>query len=67
MTKYETVSCMGRFADSDFDYQVTIALGSWDGVEDREDEDIFYYMDGEPLEVGMVLDDGFVITEVCDA
>jgi hypothetical protein len=64
MPKYETVSCVGRFGDSDFDYEVTIALGEWDGVEDHEDEGIFYYMDGEPLKVGMVLDDGFVITEV---
>jgi hypothetical protein len=64
MAKYETVSCVGRFGDSDFAYEVTIALGEWDGVEDQEDEGIFYYMDGEPLAVGMVLDDGFVITEV---
>jgi hypothetical protein len=64
MKKYKTVTCAGRFEDSDFDYEVTIALGEWDGVEDYEDEGIFYYMDGEPLEVGTVLDDGFVITEI---
>jgi hypothetical protein len=45
-------------------YQVDIALGSWDEVEDEEDRNIFFYMDGEPLEVGLILDDGFVIVDI---
>jgi hypothetical protein len=45
-------------------YQVDIALGAWDEVEDEEDRNIFFYMDGEPLEVGLILDDGFVIVDI---
>ena len=45
-------------------YQVDIALGSWDEVEDEEDQSIFFYMDGEPLELGLILDDGFVIVDI---
>lgn len=43
---------------------VDISLDAWDGVEDYEDETIFFYMDGQPLEVGSVLDDGFVIVQI---
>jgi hypothetical protein len=43
---------------------VVVALEEWDGVEDAEDEGIFFYMDGEPLKVGAVVADNFVITEV---
>jgi hypothetical protein len=39
---------------------MTVALGEWDGVEDAEDERIFYYLDGEPA-IGEHSD--FVITE----
>lgn len=63
--KYETVWCEGYWSgEPEHIYEVKIALGGWDGVEDYEDEGIFFYMDGEPLEVGTVLDDGFVITQV---
>jgi hypothetical protein len=44
--------------------QVKIALGSWDEEEDHEDQSIFYYMDGEPLEEGLIISDGFVIISV---
>jgi hypothetical protein len=40
---------------------VKIALGSWDEVEDQS---IFFYMDGEPLEEGLIVSDGFVITSI---
>jgi hypothetical protein len=43
---------------------VVIALGSWDEEEDAEDESIFFYMDGKPLEVGTIVSDGFVITNI---
>jgi hypothetical protein len=43
---------------------VKIALGSWDEVEDHEDQSIFFYMDGEPLEEGLIVSDGFVITSI---
>ncbi len=69
--KYETKQCRGlwmpepsaRKADL---FDVTIALGQWDEEEDAEDERIFYYMDGEPLEVGTILSDGFIVTHIYD-
>ena len=45
-------------------YTVEIALGSWDEEEDAEDESIFYYMDGKPLELGMVIADGYLVTHI---
>jgi hypothetical protein len=44
--------------------QVKIALDSWDEEEDAEDQSIFFYMDGEPLEEGLIISDGFVITNI---
>ena len=70
MSKYETKLCT-VFDITDIPlsgkvnfYNVTIALGSWDEEDDAEDESIFYYMDGEPLEMGMILTDGFVVTRI---
>lgn len=68
--KYETKYCTVFETPSDplarkvHFYDVKIALGSWDGEEDAEDEGIFYYMDGEPLEVGLIISDDFVITHI---
>ena len=45
-------------------FDVKISLNPWDGKEDAEDEGIFYYMDGETLEIGMILSDGFVVTHI---
>jgi hypothetical protein len=66
MRKYQTVDCAGYWEDEPerILYPVRIALGEWDGVEDLEDEDIFFYMDGEPLKVGAIVADSFVITEI---
>jgi hypothetical protein len=65
MRKYETVECEGYWEDEpDNIYSVTVALGEWDGIEDAEDETIFFYADGEPLEVGAILADNFVVTEI---
>lgn len=70
MVKYETKNCTIFYLPQDAKankvdfYDVTIALGSWDENEDTEDEQIFFYMDGQPLEVGMILGDGFVITNI---
>jgi hypothetical protein len=68
--KYQTKHCRGFFIPDyinankvDFLW-VDIALGSWDEVEDDEDRNIFFYMDGKPLEVGLILDDGFVIVDI---
>lgn len=70
MVKYETKNCTIFYLPQDPNankvdfYDVTIALGSWDENEDAEDEQIFFYMDGQPLEVGMILGDGFVVTNI---
>lgn len=70
MIKYKTKNCTifylphdPKAKKVDF-YDVTIALDSWDESEDAEDEQIFFYMDGQPLEVGMILGDGFVVTNI---
>ncbi len=68
--KYETKYCTVFEIPTDSHarkahfFNVTIALGSWDEKEDAEDERIFYYMDGEPLEIGVILSDGFVVTHI---
>ena len=46
-------------------HYVNISLGSWDGVEGHADNDIFYYTDGEPINVGDTLSDSFVVTAIC--
>jgi len=70
MSKYETKSCTVFSLPAsplttkvDF-FNVTIALGSWDDVEDAEDERIFFYMDGEPLEVGTIVSQDFVVVSI---
>jgi hypothetical protein len=65
MPKYETKHCEGYWEDEPNNiYPVTVALGEWDEVEDYEDENIFFYMDGEPLVVGAIVADSFVITNI---
>jgi len=60
----ETVECEGHpIGCPDIVTTVVIALGMWDGKEDEKDQGIYYYMDGEPLEVFMELD-GLVITKI---
>jgi hypothetical protein len=43
---------------------VRVALESWDEVEDHIDESVFYYMDDRPLQVGAIIAEGFVVTEI---
>ena len=63
--KYETRWCEGYWTDEpEHIFTVKIALGEWDGVDDEEDNSIFYYMDNEKLELGTNLADGFVITGI---
>ena len=70
MSKYTTKNCTvyDIFDDSDsgirHSFNVSIALGSWDEVEDAEDEHIFFYMDDKPLKVGMIISDGFLVTHI---
>ena len=67
--KYETKQCRGCWIPSQTDqkvhfYDVKVALGSWDEIEDAEDDGIFFYMDDTPLEVGTIISDGFIITDI---
>lgn len=70
MRKYTVKHCKGFYMPESITVRkvdfmwVDISLDAWDGVEDYEDEAIFFYMDGQPLEVGSVLDDGFVIVQI---
>lgn len=45
-------------------FEVKVALTEWNGIEDAEDEEIFYYMDNEPLTVGCTISEGFVVTSI---
>jgi hypothetical protein len=63
--KQKTVDVAGHWLDDPKNtFDVTIALGEWDGECNAEDEGIFFYMDGEPVSVGMIISEGFVITEI---
>jgi hypothetical protein len=70
MSKYRTKSCTVYDLDADpkslkkYAYVVKIALDSWDGKDDPEDENIFFYMDGEPLKLGMIISEGFLVTHI---
>jgi hypothetical protein len=70
MSKYETKLCTVYDIHDYPDamqctwYHVRVALGSWDGEEDAEDERIFFYMDGEPLVRGMIISETFLVTSI---
>jgi hypothetical protein len=68
--KYETKACTvfslpdNPLASKVEFFDVSIALGSWDETEDAEDASIFYYMDGEPLAVGTIVSNDFVVVHM---
>jgi hypothetical protein len=62
--KYETKHCTVRDIHEGVSFDVLVALGSWDEVEDADDERIFFYMDGEPLAVGTIISEDFVVTHI---
>lgn len=70
MSKYKTKYCTVYDLDADpaslkkTSYNVKISLDPWDSEEDAEDESIFFYMDGEPLELGMIISEGFLVTHI---
>jgi len=68
--KYDIYRCTGFWLDEhqhktkvDF-MDVLVAKGEWDEIHDADDECIFFYMDGVELNVGDIISDGFVITEI---
>lgn len=64
--KYTIKSCTGYWLDEPtiIFRGAQVALEEWDGVEDHEDESIFYYMDNEPLEIGTIIACNFIVTEI---
>lgn len=61
MTQIKLVE--GYFTDTpDHIHYMNVSLGSWNGIEDHADNDVFFYMDGEPLNVGDTIADNFVVT-----
>ena len=62
--RYETRQCTVLDTDNGRSFDVKIALGFWNGEEDAEDESIFFYMDDEPLQVGMIVCEDFVVTHI---
>jgi len=50
ISKYEKMIAHGYWNDCKEEFTHVIALDSWDGVEDDEDREIFYFFDGdEPI------------------
>ncbi len=45
-------------------YTVSVSLGSWNEVDDEFDRKIFFYTDGEPIEIGTVIAGDFIITNI---
>ena len=64
--KYTIKTCSGYWADEPDRLLsgVRVALESWDEVEDFWDESVFYYMDDRPLQVGSVIAEDFIVTEI---
>jgi hypothetical protein len=50
--------------DDDTVYTVNVCIGSWNSEENDLDYKIFYYTDGEPIEIGTVIAGDFVITNI---
>ena len=45
-------------------FDVLVSLDSWDELEDEKDSQIFFYTDGEPIYVGCVIAEDFVISTI---
>lgn len=54
----------GHWLDDDTVYTVSVSTGSWNEIEDEFDRKIFFYTDGEPIEIGAVIAGDFVITNI---
>jgi hypothetical protein len=57
------ITAIGYWTESPrHELEVIISTGAWDGNEN--DNDIFYYTDGEPIAAGDVIAGGFVILDI---
>lgn len=45
-------------------HYVNVSLDSWNGIEDHADNDIFFYMDGEPLKEGQIIAENFYVESI---
>jgi hypothetical protein len=72
ITKYDTWKVRGFWLPDNAQQtsvnfmDVLVAKDDWDGVEDADDERIFFYMDGKELHHGDIISDGFVVIEIED-
>ena len=75
MNNYEVIKVRGYWKDTPKEEQdVNIAKGYWEEIETEDfelDDQIFYYIDLEydekpNIEIGDVISDGFIITQVYD-
>ena len=48
--------------DPQTSFDMIIDSGEWDG--DENDPHVFFYMDNEPIKVGDVISDGFVVDSI---
>jgi hypothetical protein len=64
--KYTVKTCSGYWVNEPLrEFSgVRIALEEWDGLEDLDDEGVFYYMDNQPLEVGTIIADSFTVSHI---
>jgi hypothetical protein len=50
--------------DPDTFHTVVVSLDKWNGVEDEEDGSIFYYTDGDQINVGDVIAGDFRVNAI---
>lgn len=64
--KNQTIKVTGHWQNEPPERAFTynVALGSWNGKHDAADSDIFYYLDGETLNVGDVIALSFKVTAI---
>jgi len=68
--KYNTMNVTGFWLPDNSAQQnvhfktVLVAKDDWDGIEDADDENIFFYMDGKELKRGDIIADEFVVIEI---
>ena len=65
MSNTQTKIVTGHWQDAPArEYTVRISLGTWNGRDDLADLGIFFYTDGEPVNVGDTIAEDFIITSI---
>ena len=61
----QIITATGYWAEApNHTYTVKVSLGTWNERDDLADLGIFYYTDGEPLKVGDIIAEDFIITTI---